>query len=101
MGGREDDERLAAFAEWVERSEHSVLPGVLVQRACDEGPAGAAELLEMTGRARSTRRVRGAAGGRRAGQDAVGSAGPRGQGEPRGPDNRGAVSRRRRGPYRS
>lgn len=44
-----DDERLAALAERAERGELPVPPGARIQRASDEGPAGAAELLEMTG----------------------------------------------------
>lgn len=49
MCEREDDERLAAHAERVERGELPVPPESWVQRASDGGPVGAAELLEMTG----------------------------------------------------
>jgi len=49
MDEHEDDERLAALAERAERGELPVPPEARIQRASDEGPAGAAELLEMTG----------------------------------------------------
>lgn len=49
MDEHEDDERLATLAERAERGEIPVPPGARIQSASDEGPAGAAELLEMTG----------------------------------------------------
>ena len=45
MAEHEHDERLAALAERAERGELPVPPGVRIQRASDEGPDGAAELL--------------------------------------------------------
>lgn len=96
MGQCEDDLHLSDLAERVERAVLPVPPGAWVQRA-PERPAGTDDLLAMAGAPTledAFEVLREAAG--RGG--VVDSAGPRGQGEPRGPDNLGAVSRRTRGP---
>lgn len=49
MDEHEDDERLVVLAQRAEPGEIPVPPGARIQSASDEGPAGAAELLEMTG----------------------------------------------------